>query len=125
MFSQKFRYWPLSIPLKHQWSLLVLPLVPFELRRFHSSIKFPMVTGDINVGSILPFIQIKYDFDDGMTHIMGEAFDAACKELHDAGQPAIVHEIIAKRIIDAAKKGERDPVRLRDIGLAGLRKADR
>jgi hypothetical protein len=28
--------------------------------------------------------------------------------------------VIAKRIIDAAKKGERDPVRLRNAGLAAL-----
>jgi hypothetical protein len=28
--------------------------------------------------------------------------------------------VIAKRIIDAAKNGERDPVQLRNIGLAGL-----
>jgi hypothetical protein len=31
-----------------------------------------------------------------------------------------VYEIIAKRIIEAAKKGERDPTRLRDAGLAAL-----
>jgi hypothetical protein len=42
---------------------------------------------------------------------MGEAFDAACADLHDDGQPALVREIIAKRIIEAAKTGERDPVR--------------
>jgi hypothetical protein len=41
---------------------------------------------------------------------MGEAFDDACKELHDTGQPPIVYEVIAKRIIDAAKNGERDLV---------------
>jgi len=35
---------------------------------------------------------------------MGEAFDAACEELHDKGQPIIVYEVIAKRIIDAAKR---------------------
>ena len=51
---------------------------------------------------------------------MGEAFDAANKELHDAGQPAIVQEIIAKRIIAAASLGERDVVRLRDVALAAL-----
>jgi hypothetical protein len=42
----------------------------------------------------------------------------ACRCLHDAGQPALVREIIAKRVIEAAKKGERDPVRLRNAGLA-------
>jgi hypothetical protein len=59
-------------------------------------------------------------FDDYATKAMGEAFDAACRELHDKGQPQIVYEVIAKRIIDAAKRGERDIVRLRDAGLAAL-----
>ena len=51
---------------------------------------------------------------------MGEEFDAARAALHDQGQPEIVYGIIAKRIIEAAKKGERDPIRLRDAGLAAL-----
>ena len=73
------------------------------------------------MASILPFIRkAGAVFDDHATKLMGDAFDSACKELHDAGQPQIVYEIIAGRIIDAAKNGERDPVRLLDIGLAGL-----
>ena len=36
-------------------------------------------------------------FDDHATKVMGEAFDAACKDLHDTGQPGVVYEIIAKR----------------------------
>ena len=72
------------------------------------------------VASILPFIRPRTAFDDRMTRILGDAFDSACKELHDKGQPDLVHEVIARRIIDAAKKGERDPVRLREIGLAAL-----
>jgi hypothetical protein len=76
---------------------------------------------ELPVGSILPFIaRSGAVFDDHATESMGAAFDAACKELHDKGQPAIVYEVIAKRIIDAAKIGERDPVQLRNIGLAGL-----
>ena len=59
-------------------------------------------------------------FDDRITEIMGEAFDGACKELHDSGQPPIVYEVIARRIIDATRTGERDPVRLRNVGLAAL-----
>jgi hypothetical protein len=71
------------------------------------------------VGSILPFIaRSGAVFNDLATQVMGEAFDAACEELHDKGQPTIVYEVI--RIIDAAKKGERDPVRLRNAGLAAL-----
>jgi hypothetical protein len=45
---------------------------------------------------------------------------AACEGLQDGGQPDLVREIIAKRIIEAARKGERDPVRLRNAGLAAL-----
>ena len=77
--------------------------------------------GSFNVASTLPFIKKAGTvFDDHATNILGEAFDAARKELHDKGQPAIVYEVIAKRIIDAAKNGERDPVQLRNVGLAGL-----
>jgi len=50
---------------------------------------------------------------------MTEAFDAACKQL-DTGQPESVLEIIAERIIAAAKLGERDPGCLRKAALAGL-----
>jgi hypothetical protein len=59
-------------------------------------------------------------FDDDATRVMGEAFDDARKQLHSAGQPQIVFDTIAARIIAAASKGERDPVRLRNAGLAGL-----
>jgi hypothetical protein len=71
--------------------------------------------------SILPFIRKAGTvFDDRVTQIMGEAFDRARKDLRDTGQPPIVYEVIAKRIIDAAKNGERDPVRLRNAGLSAL-----
>jgi hypothetical protein len=76
--------------------------------------------GAVTVASILPFIRSRSDFDDRLTRILGDAFAGACKGLHDSGQPAVVYEVIARRIIDAAEKGERDPVRLRDIGLAAL-----
>lgn len=39
---------------------------------------------------------------------MGDAFDQARKLLHDRGQPSVVQEIIAKRIIEIARTGERD-----------------
>ena len=59
-------------------------------------------------------------FDDHTTRVMGEAFDDARKRLHSTGQLHIVFETIAVRIIAAASKGERDPVRMRNAGLAGL-----
>jgi hypothetical protein len=69
------------------------------------------------MATLLPFMRDKFDFDDEATRLMGEA---ACEGLRDTGQPALVREIIAKRIIEAARKGERDPVRLRSAGLAAL-----
>ena len=59
-------------------------------------------------------------FEPEATAAMGEAFDAACKELHDSGEPKVRREVIARRIIATARKGELDPVRLRAAALNGL-----
>ena len=48
-------------------------------------------------------------FDHNATRAMGKAFDRACYSLHDIGQPDLVREIIAKRIVEVARDGERDP----------------
>ena len=57
------------------------------------------------------------EFDDAATLAMGKAFDQACKSLRNFGSACTVREIIAKRIIDAAKNGERDPARLHEEAL--------
>ncbi|MGB8556956.1 MAG: hypothetical protein WCD62_00640 [Pseudolabrys sp.] len=54
-------------------------------------------------------------FDDAATLAMGKAFDQACKSLRKLG--SAVPEIIANRIIAAAKNGERDPARLYEQAL--------
>lgn len=72
------------------------------------------------MATILPFIRARADFDDKTTRLMGEAFDAARASLDGQDEPELFYEIIAARIVEAAKKGERDPIRLRDIGLAAL-----
>jgi hypothetical protein len=51
---------------------------------------------------------------------MGEAYDKARKALHDKGQPPVVQEIIAKRIIAIAAKGERNPDELARRALQAL-----
>ena len=71
--------------------------------------------------SIRRFIPIGV-FDDATVRTIRRAFDAACKELHDTGQPAVVHEVMIKSIIATARKGERNVTRLRDAALTGLRK---
>jgi hypothetical protein len=54
-------------------------------------------------------------FDDAATLAMGEAFDNARKSLQNFG--SAVPEIIANRIIAAAKVGERDATRLYEQAL--------
>jgi hypothetical protein len=73
------------------------------------------------MATILQFIRSDGSaFDEYATHAMGEAFDAACAELRDNSLPELVREIIAERIVDAAKRGERDPQRLCSIGIAAM-----
>ena len=71
------------------------------------------------MASILRFIP-RGVFDDGVMKAMGEAFDAACKALRDTGQPDVVQEVMAQRIVVAVRNGERDAKRLRDVALAAL-----
>ncbi len=58
-------------------------------------------------------------FEPEVIGLMGEALEAACKLLPDASQHEIVREVMARRIIAAASIGERDPIRLRAVALAG------
>ena len=54
--------------------------------------------------------------------VMGDALDAALKELQNGRsdvQSDVVRETIAGRIIGAARLGERDPARLRAAALCG------
>ena len=58
-------------------------------------------------------------FDDTVTLAMGEAFDRARKSFRNFGSAAPA--IIAGRIIEAAKHGERDPDRLYEQVLKDYR----
>jgi hypothetical protein len=57
-------------------------------------------------------------FESEVIGLISEALEAACKVLRDTGQPKVVREVIARRIIAAASNGERDPIRLRAAALA-------
>ena len=59
-------------------------------------------------------------FDDQATKAMGEAFEAACKDLDEAGQSSVIYVAVAKRIIEIAKSGERDPNQLRAMALGAI-----
>jgi hypothetical protein len=68
----------------------------------------------------MPHSFIKPELEPDAIAAMSEAFEAACKQLDDTGQPELVLEVIADRIMAAARTGERDPVRLREAALFGL-----
>jgi hypothetical protein len=59
-------------------------------------------------------------FDPGEIEVLCAAYEKARVSLHDKGQPPLVNEIIALRIIALAKTGERDPDRLCAGALAAL-----
>ena len=59
-------------------------------------------------------------FDPDAIEALGAAYDKACRSLHDIGQPAIVQEVIARRIIQVAQTGERNPDRLCAQALLAL-----
>ena len=46
-------------------------------------------------------------FDNDTTRVMGEAFDAVMRVLPPTGQPAIVREVVANRVIEIVERGER------------------
>jgi hypothetical protein len=59
-------------------------------------------------------------FDSDATQAMGRAYDIACNAMRKKGADETVQETIARRIVIAANKGERDPTRLYEQALAAF-----
>jgi hypothetical protein len=59
-------------------------------------------------------------FDSNTTKIMDEAFDKCRQALNWVQRPPVLNEGLAKRIIEIAKTGERDPDRLCSLALKAL-----
>ena len=59
-------------------------------------------------------------FDDKAIRAMGAAFDQACHSFRNFAHFDRVREAVAKRIIEAAKNGERDPIRLQWQAVIGF-----
>ena len=69
---------------------------------------------------ILEFLRPTESFGPEALEALGKAYDMALASLHDVGQPDVVREVIARRIIKAAQKGERDPARLCAAALSAF-----
>jgi hypothetical protein len=72
------------------------------------------------MAQILQFIRPADAFDPETVEALGKAYDMALVALHDIGQPEVVREVLARRIIAAARKGERDPAALCAVALAAF-----
>ena len=59
-------------------------------------------------------------FDPEAVKVLSTAFEKARKSLHDKGQPEVVQEVIARRLIACAQRGERDPDKLCEEALTAL-----
>ena len=62
------------------------------------------------MSSVVPLFKGR-GFDDEATQILGKAYDIACRSLHRKGQPSVVQEFLAKKIIDRAGHAEPAPPR--------------
>ena len=69
--------------------------------------------------TIMPLLKYQA-FDPQAIEALGAAYDKACQSLNDGGQAGLVRDVIAKRIIELAQSGERDPDRLCASALASL-----
>src|SRR6187399_1472997 len=69
--------------------------------------------------SVVPFYRDS-GFDADATRNLGTAYEIACRSLHPKGQPPVFQELVAKKIIELAQRGERDPDRLAAIALTDL-----
>ena len=76
----------------------------------------------VSMGRQMATIQVAVAvFDPTATHVMGQAFDCACRSLHEIGQlDNALKEVIAKRIVELARDGERDPDKLCEHALQTL-----
>lgn len=59
------------------------------------------------MAQILSFLK-EASYDPEMTKVMGEAFEAACRQLADRPDP-LLRVALAKSILSQAQRGERDP----------------
>ena len=54
-----------------------------------------------------------------MTRVMGEAFEAACRQITKNQNP-LLREVLAKNILAQAQRGERDPDKMCRAALSSM-----
>ena len=59
-------------------------------------------------------------FGPEVTQAMAAAFDKACQSVKGHPREILLKDAIARRIIELARQGEHDPVRLSELALKAL-----
>jgi hypothetical protein len=82
-----------------------------------------MQPAEPKVATILPFLRSDLVFEPEATQAMSAAFEAVCTALKLSDDARREREAVAIRIIELARRGERDPLQLsqlvlRDAGAA-------
>jgi hypothetical protein len=72
------------------------------------------------VAQILQFLRLADTFSPEDIRVLMKAYDMALESLNDFGQPEVVREVIAKRIIEAAQRGLIDPAALSADALSAF-----
>jgi hypothetical protein len=63
-------------------------------------------------------------FDPAAVTALTNAYEAACASLRLIDRTDPLAEVVAKKIIEHARRGERDPIRLRELVLKDLQNMD-
>jgi hypothetical protein len=74
------------------------------------------------MADILPFRPRLNVFAPELTSAMGDAYDKAIAILPHTGSERVIRELVAKRIVRLARRGECDPDHLCSSALSGFRK---
>jgi hypothetical protein len=74
----------------------------------------------------MPLYRLLQDaaFDPEHTEAMGIAFEDACRELGLAQREDPLRDLVARQVIEFAKRGERDPEKLKAAVLAAIKGRD-
>ena len=79
----------------------------------------------ILMGTIIEFFREQNAFDPEATSAMSAAFEEVCRALKLVDTDAHGREAVATQIIELARRGEKDPARLRDRVLCDVGTARR
>jgi hypothetical protein len=68
---------------------------------------------------ITPFLGDAVFGPEGLS-VMSAAFEDVCKAVEVSGRSDVTKEVIATRIIELARRGETDPIAMREVVLSEL-----